>query len=365
MAEAMVGNQSFNEVATLIDPANFPTIRDAQLYIRKDGLIVNAEGWFHPLDTLIGEAIYVPDKSSSKTVFGRPYRKMTLYQGTYTPIPYDQRAKLFADYDPALDQTGSNPIFAKYKQIFKRKDFVAYVNSEDVFEKIMGTSDSEDSVPADVSSIGDVLGVDLDAVPKGFTGAIALGNIDRPHDVDIIFSGSLDENIFIARAMRNLVKKQPSRRLVEGGKGWNIRFFNDTPMLICSFFTYSDKQDAPLSQFEMEVLDDNVVMEGQVETDINTIYTPSLVTIQNASIFSNNKKAAFSPHKPIELIAYHTASRGECFEGDIVRAKGALVRVATPTEEYLGVCVTEREGIRNLTPTWPNFYDKIDKDQAK
>ena len=87
------------------------------------------------------------------------------------------------------------------------------------------------------------------------------------------------------------------------------------------------------------------------------MYTPTVLGLDNVHLLGvGDVQANTSLHEPIQLVAYHTATRGECFEGDRVRARGALVQVTTPTSQHLGVCVIEREGVRNLTPTWEGFY---------
>lgn len=357
--EYLSKNDLYNELVTPIEDT-FPDIRDAQLYIHRDGLIVNAEGWHHPDGKLIGEVLYAPDEQGDRTIFGESYRKLTLFPGTYTPVPYDQRGQLLREYDPRFDQTEDNPFFAKYKQVFNRDEFGAYISGETVFGRLIPRLVAEENqVIEDISGVGDIIGLDLSGINLGFTGAPSFGNLDSLHDLDIIFSGTLEENIAIAKAMRNTVRDQPDRRLTEGGKGWNIRFFNDRRTLICSFFTYKNPEDAPLRNFEMEVLSPDVIVEGEVFDDLHSIYTPSVLGIDNVQILQLDDQTVDVPFdQPLQLIAYHTATRGECFEGDKIRARGALVQVTTPTSRHLGVCVIEREGIRNLTPTWEGFYDE-------
>jgi|GEM_PF-134679 len=358
--EQLAGNELFRNLATPIDHSAFPDIRDAQLFIRQDGLIVNAEGWFHPSGSLVGEVLYAPDLRGDRAIFGHQYRKLSLYPGTYDPVPYDQRGKLFGQYDPSLDQTHSNPYFARYKQIFPRSEFAAYISGERVFQQLMPRLAAEgDEVVRDIESVGTIIGLDLSNIEMGFTGAPSFGNLDDLHDLDIIFSGTLEENQAIAKAMRETVRTQAERRLTEGGKGWNIRLFNDRRTLICSFFTYKNPEDAPLRTFEMEILSPDVIIEGEVFSDVHSIYTPTVLGVDRARLLRvGDQESDSSIDEPLQLIAYHTATRGECFEGDNVRARGALVQVTTPTSQHLGVCVIEREGIRNLTPTWPDFYEE-------
>ena len=130
---------------------------------------------------------------------------------------------------------------------------------------------------------------------------------------------------------------------------------------MCNFFTYKNPEDAPLRDFEMEVLVSDLVIEGTVNNDMHSMYTPTVLGLESVKVLKvGDKEVDLDAPEPIQLIAYHTATRGECFEGDKVKAHGALVNVKTSRGEYRAVCVIDREGVRNLTPTWEGFYDDPD-----
>jgi predicted nucleotidyltransferase len=349
----------YRELVTPINPNAFPDIRDAQLYIHSDGFIINAEGWYHPDERLVGEVMYAPDHLGNRQIFDRTYRKVTLLPGTHTPVAYADRGRLLAVYRPEFDQTTVNPYFARYKQIFHRDKLAAYISNEHVFNTLMPRLQEEgNQVVEDIAGIGSLLSLEIASVQKGFTGAPSFGQLHQLHDLDIVFSGSLNENHAIAGAMRKLVRQSPERRLQEGGKGWNIRFFNDRNTLICSFFTYKNADDAPLRDFSMEIIDEDTTLEGTVSDDMHNVYTPTILGLEKTRILRMGDAIVQKAiKKPVRLVAYHTATRGECFEGDRVRARGALVRIVASGQEELALCVIDREGIRNQTPTWEGFYE--------
>lgn len=354
--DSLQNNEMFQRLAIPINPERFPDIRDAEFYVRKDGIIVNAEGWNHPDKKLIGEVMYAPDPNGDQVIFGQKYRKLTLIEGTFTPIPYAERARILAQYDPYLAQAEKNPYFAKYKQIFPREDFVAYLESKNSFKIIMQKYPAVgETISKDIRDADRLLRLDLSGFPIGFTGGLLMGKFDRLHDLDVVFQGSLEENIEIAKKIRDLVKHETQRRVIEGGKGWNIRYYNDSETLMCSFFTYKNPDDAPLKNANMEVISENVTIEGIVSKDIHSIYTPTVLEIENVNNLTKEVSNNIPPE--IQLIVYHTATRGECFQGDKIKAKGALVNVKNSNEEYLAICVIEREGVRNITPTWENYYE--------
>lgn len=347
-------DKTFQDIAIPINDQKFPPIRDAEFFVRKDGVIVNAEGWYHPADFLIGEVLYVPDEEGDRAIFGAKYRKVTLKRNSHEPIPYKDRGAILKDYDPALSQEG-NPFFAKYKQFFPRSDFIAHLPSEGVLRKILeGVASPSDNIFRDIENMSSLLGISIGNMKLGITGAGLLGNFKGSHDLDLVFKDGIAKNLDLAKRMRELVKSEPERRVIEGGKGWNIRFYNDYGVLMCSFFGYTAPEEAPLIDFEMAVVKESVQVKGVVEDDINTLYTPTILLLRDAIM--EDSFGITTDKLSLPLIIYHTATRGECFSGDKVSASGALVKVTSRNDEYMAVCVVEREGVRNLNPSWEGFY---------
>jgi predicted nucleotidyltransferase len=266
-------------------------------------------------------------------------------------VPYNLRASVLTNYGIPVVTWKSEQYFARYKQVFPKSDFVAYLPGRRSFlqlsEQLGGTLGS---LPPDIVDVEKLLGIKLSDVNLGLTGGLLLGNHIGFHDFDLVFQGSLDQNLIIAKTMKSLVSVQHHRRVIEGGKGWNIRFYNDRGTFICNFFGYRNIAQAPLHDFSMHVLSEDVLIEGVVLDDTHTMYTPTMLGLTSVTSRENLPSE-------LKLIAYHTATRGECFQGDRIRARGAFVIVTTPTEEYSALCTIEREGIRNLTPTWDGFYE--------
>ncbi len=359
-AELLQSDNRFQMLAEKIRPdAPFPDIRDAEFFVRHDGLIVNAEGWSHPTPYLVGEVLYAPDVKGNKEIFGQKYRKVSLYPGTYTPVPYAQRTEVLREYDPELvDSQAGNPYFARYKQLFPRADFIAHLPAKQTLHKVLTEMAMPgDEILADLEDAERLLGINMSQLSIGLTGAPLLGNIRGYHDLDLVFQGTVEENIAIAKTMRDLVKYEPHRRLTEGGKGWNIRFFNDRQKLMCNFFTYKYAEDAPLVQFEMDVIEDGVTVEGTVSDDLHTVYTPSILGLKDVRFTQLSNQPVNERYNDLPVVIYHTATRGECFEEDMITATGALVQITTPQDSYEAICVIEREGVRNLTPTWDGYYE--------
>lgn len=348
----------FQRVSNPVSPETInQQINDAEFLIRRDGIVFNIEGWFHPTEYVVGEALYAPDKSGNKTIFGQRYRKLSLYQGTYTPIPYPKRSAQFRTLDPQLDQSAHNPLFAQYKQILPASDFIAHLPAQKALQEALKMKGKDHEIfHRDFENLMYLLGIKPEQITLGLTGAPLLGNTEQYHDLDIVFSGTLEQNIQIAKSMRDIAIQEPNRRLFEGGKAWQIRFFNDFGTLMCTFFTYSNKDEAPLRNFSMKTIEREITIEGTVADDTHTIYTPSILTLKDTTVKKNNHMIQRFAELP--LIIYHTATRGDCFTGDVVHAKGTLVEVFQPNKKpYLAVCVIDREGVRNLTPPWKGYYE--------
>ena len=335
---------------------------DATFYLHKAGLLVNAEGCNPPDGFLIGEILYAPDERGDKQIFGIPYKKVTLYPGTHTPIPYPERGKRLAEINPCFDQGRTNPFFARYKQILPLSDFIAYFPSEKALWQM--TNDKvlwSQEITEDLDHLNTLLGPAFSGVRKGLTGRLALGQASDYHDFDIVFWGSLQKNREIAERMRHLILNQSVGPCFEGGKDWQVRFFDARQKLMCCFFCYEEPGLAPLRNFDMSVMREDVTVEGRVTDDLHSMYTPTFLTIEDVRIMDGRAKTSLQrlcSDERITVVVYHTATRGECYSGDHILARGALVELqAGDNLSRLAVCVIDREGVRNLTPPWENYYE--------
>lgn len=341
------------------------SIQDAEFFIRRDGILFNADGYAHPDGTIAGCALYVPDNNGEKTFFGTTYGKTTLIPGTHEPIPYADRGRHFRLIDQELDQSDDNPFPFTYEHILPRAQFVGFIPAEHALRcATSGALGNPEELLRDIDRFQTLLGVDVSKLHVGLTGAPALGQIEGYHDLDILFRGDVSQNRSLADTMHDLLLHEPKIRLHEGGKGWLIRFYSDEKndgkkTLFCCFFGYKNTQEALLQDFTMKVLIDDVELEGSVDDATHALYTPSIVTLHDILRLKVGGKAADArlPDN-LPLVIYHTGSRGELNPADRVWAHGALAEVVTPRETYHALVVVEREGVRNETPPWPNYYTR-------
>lgn len=60
---------------TLVQPlSQLEHVRDAEFFIRRDGILFNADGYAHPDGMIVGGALYTPTAQGEKTFFGVNYR---------------------------------------------------------------------------------------------------------------------------------------------------------------------------------------------------------------------------------------------------------------------------------------------------
>ncbi len=352
----MMQDQRFVEIAETAIPVNPETIYDAEFLVRQDGMIVNVDGYYHPKGHILGEVLYAPDDNGNKEIFGQRYRKVTLHPGTYEPVAYPDRGGILGELDPQLNQTSKNPFFARYKQILPISDFIAHLPSRNGLARaIAKTGVDHEKFHRNFENLMMLLGLKPEALTLGVTGAALLGNTEHFHDLDTVFRGDVEENLRIAKKMRDLAIHEPKRRLFEGGKAWQIRFYNDLDTIMCNFFTYPETEIAPLHEFLMTEIESDIHLEGIVSDDVHGLYTPTILGLKDVAVFKGAQ--LIQRFTDLPLVAYHTASRGDCFEGDVVSATGSLVEISPKDRDpYLAACVIDREGVRNLTPPWKGYY---------
>jgi len=334
-------------------PSCSKSLRDAELLMRWDGLILNTEGWYHPEGFAICEVMYAPTVAeSARTYFGQSYAKVTLHPNSSEPVPYSQRAAILRSIDSSLDQRDQNPWFATYKQIIPLDDIVARFPATRSLSHALACQHPANHVRSDISNTLDLLDIQADVTDAlGLTGSPSLGATKNYHDCDLVFDATLKLNADVGTRIDELVKRDAHRRIFEGGKSWRIRFFNDRRGLMCCFFTYTQPDiDAPLRTFEEKLLRDDVVLEGIVTDSTHSYYTPTILTV--SSIVSNCSGLPAD----LQVVAYHTASRGEFHAGDRLRASGALVIHTGSGSDSMSLCVIERDGLVNLSPPWFPYY---------
>lgn len=359
--ESVVGRIAENDIfGRLVHPIKqHHTVRDAEHYIRSDGIIFNADGYAHPDDAIVGNPLYVPDGLGDKVIFGERYRKIFIYPGTTEPVPYNERPKLLANIDPNLNQYKKNHWPLQYEQVLLRDEFIGFIPGDYAFHVAIADSPRNERMLRDLENLQKLIGFDMRYMSMAFTGTLTLGNWSSYHDLDIVFRGDVAQNRAIADRMRQIVIDEPRRRLHEGGKSWLIRFYNDYGVIMCNFFGYKDVSNAPLRNLFMHPISEDVEVHATVSDAAHALYTPTIVSLHDAKVIKiHDRNDTVRLPDDIPLVIYHTGSRGELNVGDDVWARGGLMLVDETNGSHVALVVVEREGVRNETPSWPGFYTR-------
>lgn len=312
-------------------------VTDSLYFLRKDGSFVFTEGYCHPKDGLYGKIIYYPCPDGDVDIFGRRYgctiKKKVGDELIYVSHP--DQIRMHHEIDPALDPAAPRPVFVEYEIKFLLSDFVGYFDPGHSLRRCL---DLYPWVGEATRAAAEVLGVPRERL--GLTGSLAYGRYEEgDDDLDLVISGTREQNLKVYRRIR-LLSAQPEHMVVEFGRWWPMRFY-EKDFLICPFFTYDRWESAPLRDFQVRVLKENVEVEGVVVEDADTIYMPPRLSLDEVVI--DNSSAA-----PLSLIIYDGALRGEFFRGDIVKMNARMIEVFQNGDSYPAVLVTLWDHIRKI-----------------
>lgn len=164
---------------TLVQPlSQLEHVRDAEFFIRRDGILFNTDGYAHSEEMIVGGALYAPNEHGEKTFFGVNYCKTTLISGSHEPIPYADRGRHFRLIDPELDQSQVNSFPFTYEHILPRTQFVGYIPAEHAFQcAVRGVLGNSEQLQRDIESLHSLLQTNIGDYGVGLTGAPALGQI--------------------------------------------------------------------------------------------------------------------------------------------------------------------------------------------
>jgi hypothetical protein len=311
-------------------------IRDANFFLRRDGLLAFSEGYCHPPGKLIGNIIYIPNPMGTKRFFGVPYASIIKHYGGEEEkwVTFKEQLKIYREIDPST-QTGK-PIFAENKCVFNLDDFLGYIPPLRSLEIVRSRMPQID---ATIREIGALLGIDHEKI--GCTGSMSFGNIGEAHDFDLVFYGEVGLLREVLSAIYEIVK-DPARQVFELGMLWAIRFYDTAGNMICPFFSYLDPGEIPFPSFTLEVVARDVEANATVANDDHTGFMPTYLPLSDARI--GTERLTDSP----ALIIYHGGKRGEYRKGDHVRARGHHVRVSTTRREFDAILVTDMGNTEKL-----------------
>jgi len=306
-------------------------VTDSLYLLRKDDSFVFTYGYCHPPGGLWGMIIYYPTSPGITKIFGREYGNTVkaLVDGHLTLLPYSEKYANQFKADPSLNPDAPKPLFAKYRVEFPLSEFRGYFDDRVSLRLAM---EKYPFVKKVVTSVQDLLDIPLERL--GVTGSLSYGKLEED-DIDLIFYGSVEENMETVARIRKLTRRGLDTEVVEYGKHWPIRFYNEG-ILICSFFKYANRDEIPLLDFTMDLIKDGVAFSGTVVDDTHGVYTPLILGLDRVEIDGERSD-------PMSVIIYDGSKRGEYVVGDAIGGTAQLVEVKEGSRSYRALHVADKK----------------------
>ncbi len=312
----------FNEVIDkfLVPISEFEgPVMDNTYFLRNDESFVFSEGYSHPAGGFYGMIIKYPLADGHIDLYGRKYSwtHREYIDGELRIIPDHRQLENQFRVAPELKKSqGEKPIFARHLARFSLEDCRGCFDAAHAMRVLRKEYPWIDEAVKKTCRL-----LDWDPERTGVTGSLSYGLVED--DIDIVFIGSVEENIAVAARIRAYLAENRQARVMELGKEWPIRFYYADTM-ICPFFRYANREEIPLLDFQMSVVEEEVEMEGTVSNDRHNLYLPVLVHLTDI------RRSDGKPEADQELVVYHGALRGELWQGNRVRLTGTIVDLTTP-----------------------------------
>lgn len=330
-------------------------VQDQDYVILKDGTIATVHGWYHPAGHVVAELAFVRDARGSLELSAGRYRKAYLRDGL--AVPDIERLRIRDVEDPHLFG------YTQVKSVLATDRIERVVRCADwpVDESAKATLHA-DYIRETWRSTKDLLGADIEELEPCLTGSLVLQSAlppthppngspvtADPHDLDVIFTGSVRVLDELLDRMSAVTLKQPERRLFEHGKGWQIRLKTDRGVL-CSFFRYKDAAEVPSPLSNIVLLKPGFVAECEITDSSHGLFTPSYLRAHVTS-------PSHLGDRTLLIAISHLRSRGDfrrgstgVFRGDLLEAK------SSEGESVLLLSVFDGDSSLSLKPPWEPYW---------
>ena len=334
-----------------------PIVQDQDYLVLDDGRIATVHGWHHPPDHVVAELTFAPDPAGSFELSTGRYSKAYLSDGR--AVPDLQRPRIRDLDEPRLFGYG------QVKSIISTSRIVNVLRCGDwpLERAISHRSNHRRYIEATWQSVLRLLGPEIEAVSACLTGSLMLQlamparvppnpSLDQrdPHDLDVVFTGSVNAINRLARRMMDVAKSEPDRRVYEHGKGWTIRLQTDRGML-CSFFRYAVTDEIPRQIAHARLVEAGFAAELEVTDIDHGLFTPSLLrTVSRAPDLVGGR--------PLVVLISHLRSRGDFSEGSRGWFRGDLLDAATGEHASgdLVLSVFDGDSSIPLDPPWEGYW---------
>lgn len=364
--EKMRENPKFHRFIQPVDTST--DFRDATYFLRNDGTMVFSEGYYHgiekPLEEreVLSHIVFVPWNEekpgpdySRKDIFGRLYENITKEIMNNQPLDrfYPLQLERYIEVDPS-QRDKRRPVYGRYKSLVPVTDLVGSFPTRHSLKAIIEKADEEeaaDNIRIVTEHTAELLEIDPGQI--GISGSLSLGTYSDPHDVDYVIYAPAAEVKRMVRFMQKLTDSDEARRVREFGKYWPIRFWDwagGEKFMICPFFSYLDPDQAPLRNFDCEDLG-AAEITGRIVDDTHNAFNPTYLIVDGVQLDGRDCPDI------TRLILYHGGERGDWREGNLFRARGNRVRIATyrikdgarnPRDEFEALLVNNLDQVARI-----------------
>ena len=308
---------------------------DNMFFMQDDGSFFFAEGYWHPDNTVIGKTIYIPNPEGKTKIQGRGYESLIKYEkdGEQISVSHpDQLKRIYHRY-PDLPPDARELMLTEYHIAFPREKMEGYFDARMSLQYDM---DQYPDIKKAVETVSELFEVPMERL--GITGSSAMGR--KGADIDLIFFGTLEENMDVAQKIWGIIYSQPERQVIEYGKLWPLRVWVGGAE-ICTFYRYLDINNAPIRNCEAEVVKEEVEAYGTVAGHLHSLYTPLILNLENVYVDDDH-------YDNMDLIIYDGSVRGEFNRGIHLHIHGKLVNIIKDGKPTLMLDVVDGADIHRV-----------------
>lgn len=314
-------------------------VADCTYFLRNDGSLAFAQGYFHPPGLISAKILYYPHRNGWVDIFGRryeclhkTYRGGTMYSFT-NPEQIEQHYKLF----PELARTAPIAPVIKNNLLMPLSDFVGFFDPKRSLAICM---ELYPKIKKGVAAAGELLGVSVEKM--GLTGSLQYGRLEQhDDDTDIAFHGTVEENYALMQKILRFVQDNPDRHVHEFNKFWPLRFYYGG-ILVCPFFLYADEREIPVRDCRISVIAKKATLEGRVADLRHSIYMPLVLPLDQARLEGEGRGSFI-------LILADSYVRGEFQAGQRLRATGELVRMEKNGKSFEALIAANNWDVTTVT----------------
>jgi predicted nucleotidyltransferase len=290
---------------------------DCTYFLRKDGSLAFAQGYYHPRGMISAKILYYPKKGGWAEIFGRGYDCLhkTYRDGKMYSFTNPQQIEMHYTLFPELARSARVAPVIKNNLLMPLADFVGFFDARRSLRLCM---ELYPKINRGVREASELLEIPVERM--GLTGSLQYGRLEEhDDDTDLIIYGTVEENYALMGRILALVREDPSRHVHEFGKFWPLRLYHGG-ILVCPFFVYALEGEIPLGDCRIRSIHKESRIEARITDIRHSIYMPLVFPLDAAEVDGKREEKFI-------LILSDSYVRGEFKVGQRVKASGELVEV--------------------------------------